>query len=73
MFQPCTRSHAPRGNECGKRLGFEVKYTDTPKVAQSLLIAQQDLNIDELVVVYPGQQTFPLHNNIRAVGLVNLH
>ncbi len=48
----------------GKRLGFEVKYTDSPKVTKSLLTAQQDLKVDEITVVYSGNETFPLQQNI---------
>ena len=53
----------------GKRLGFEVKYTDAPKITKSLLTAQQDLRLDKLVVVYPGIDSFPLEKGIRAIGL----
>ena len=56
----------------GKRCGFEVKYTDTPRVTNSLLTAQQDLKIDELVVVYPGKESFPLQKNIQAIGLPDI-
>lgn len=52
-----------------KRIGFEVKYSDSPKVTRSLLTAQQDLSIDELFLVYPGNETFPVHDGIQAVGL----
>jgi len=56
----------------GKRVGFEVKYTDSPKVTNSLLTAQQDLKVDELIVVYSGNETFPLQQNIKAIGLQNI-
>lgn len=53
----------------GKRLGFEFKYTDTPKVTKSMLIAQHDLKLDHLYVIYPGEHRFSLSENITAVGL----
>lgn len=53
----------------GQRLGFEVKYTDSPQISTSLLTAQRDLRIDNITVVYPGEETFPLHKDIRAAGL----
>lgn len=56
----------------GKRLGFEIKHTSTPKVTTSLVTAQEDLGIDELIVVFPGQDSFPLTETIRAVGLETL-
>jgi predicted AAA+ superfamily ATPase len=51
-----------------KRLGFEIKYTDTPKVTKSMRIAQQDLKLDQLAVVYPGSTVFPLAKQITAFG-----
>ncbi len=53
----------------GKRLGFEFKYTDSPKITKSMLIAMEDLKLDQLVVIYPGKETFPLNKGITACGL----
>ena len=41
-----------------RRSGFEIKCTDKPKVTHSLLAAREDLAIDELTVVYPGEGSF---------------
>ncbi len=56
----------------GKRIGFEIKNTDVPKVTKSMLIAIEDLALDLLYVVYPGQQTFQLSSNITAVSITDL-
>lgn len=53
----------------GKRLGFEFKYADAPKTTRSMHIAQQDLKLDHLGVIYPGNQTFPMTESITAYGL----
>ena len=53
----------------GKRLGFEFKYTDVPRVTKSMKIALSDLNLDHLTVVYPGKETFELDDKITAQGL----
>ncbi len=53
----------------GKRLGFEFKYTDRPKVTPSMLIACKDLKLDHLYVIFPGNQGFPLTEQITASGL----
>ena len=53
----------------GKRLGFEFKYTDTPRVTRSLCIAAETLSLDALTVVYPGDISFPLSASIYACGL----
>lgn len=52
-----------------KRIGFEIKYADAPKITKSMRIALVDLKLDHLIVVYPGNQTYPLAENITAYGL----
>ncbi len=56
----------------GKRLGFEFKYADVPKVTKSMRIAIADLKLDNLTVVYPGKETFQLDKNITAQGLESI-
>ncbi|CCB88839.1 ATP-binding protein [Simkania negevensis] len=53
----------------GKRLGFEFKYTDSPRVSKSMRIAINDLKLDEIVIIYPGIKSFSLDEKIRAAGL----
>lgn len=53
----------------GKRLGFEFKYTDTPKSTLSMKIACNDLKLDHLYVIFPGKQSFPIADQITACGL----
>lgn len=53
----------------GKRLGFEFKYTDSPRLTPSMKTAREDLHLDELTVIHPGKERFPLAEGIRAVGL----
>ena len=55
-----------------KRIGFEFKYADAPKITKSMRIALQDLKLDHLVIVYPGAETFPLADNITLYGLEKL-
>jgi uncharacterized protein len=54
----------------GKRVGYEFKYCDAPKITPSMRIACQDLKLDHLYVVYPGGATFSLSEKITARGLV---
>jgi len=51
----------------GKRLGFEIKYTDAPKLTRSMRVALSDLELEHLWVVYPGRDSYPLDNNVTAV------
>ncbi len=53
----------------GIKRGFEFKFTEQPKLTKSMKIAMADLNLDELTVIYPGEHTFPLAENVRACGL----
>lgn len=56
----------------GARLGFEFKYTDAPKSSKSMAIALEDLKLDYLFVIYPGNEIFPLTEKIIACGLNTL-
>ena len=55
----------------GKRLGFEFKYTDTPKITKSMTIAMENLKLDKLFIIFPGKESFSLATHIDAVGLEN--
>jgi len=56
-------------NKNGKRLGFEFKYADAPKITKSMRISISDLKLDHLAVMYPGDEIFPLADNIVAYGV----
>lgn len=44
----------------GLRVGVEFKRVDAPKMTASMYIALQDLHLDALYVVYPGEQRYTL-------------
>jgi len=44
----------------GKRYGFEFKYSDAPGHPRSMSVAIQDLKLERLWVVYPGNQEYAL-------------
>ncbi len=56
----------------GKRWGFEVKYQDAPTITKSMRIAMQDLKLERLWVVYPGQTGYPMDEKIECVSLAQL-
>jgi len=58
-----------RGNQ---RRGFEVKLTSSPRVTPSMRSALEDLDLEELVVVHAGAESYPLASRIRAVALIHL-
>lgn len=58
--------------EGGKRIGFEIKYTDAPRTTRSMRVAVQDLRLSTLYVVYPGDQSYPMDEGIEAIGIADL-
>lgn len=56
----------------GKRFGFELKYADAPARQRSMLIALEDLHLDHLWVVYPGDQSYDLDHRITVIPVADL-
>jgi predicted AAA+ superfamily ATPase len=56
----------------GKRLGFECKYSDHPKVTPSMRIALEELRLDELFVLSPFEGHYRLHPKITVTSLRTL-
>jgi predicted AAA+ superfamily ATPase len=56
----------------GRRIGFEVKYADAPKLTKSMRIALADLKLDRLFVVYPGATGYRLATNVDVVPIARL-
>jgi predicted AAA+ superfamily ATPase len=44
----------------GRRIGVEFKRADAPRLTRSMQIASQDLQLDELWVVYPGTRSYEI-------------
>ena len=53
----------------GKRHGFEFKYTDAPGRKRSMHIAIEDLGLEHLWVLYPGDQRYALDDKITVIPL----
>lgn len=56
-------------NLAGKNYGIEIKYMQAPSITKSMLIACEDLSLEKLWVVYPGEGALNLSENIRSVSL----
>lgn len=52
-----------------KKIAFEIKYTSTPKVTRSMRQAIEDLQLDKLHIIVPGDAEYPLEENIWVYGL----
>jgi len=53
----------------GKKIGFEFKYADIPKMTKSMHMAKEILNLDEFYVVYPGKTTYKIDTSVIAKPL----
>jgi predicted AAA+ superfamily ATPase len=51
----------------GKRIGFEMKLSESPRTTKSMRIAIQDLHLDHLYVLHPGELRFALDDHITAL------
>lgn len=56
----------------GELYGFEFKATEAPSVTHSMTIAQADLGLKKVFLVYPGAHSFPLRNGMEALGYAQL-
>jgi uncharacterized protein len=48
----------------GKRLGFEFKYTSSPKRTKSIHLVMKDLKLDHVNIITPAGVSYPLGPNI---------
>ena len=53
----------------GRRVGVEFKRADAPQMTASMRIALQDLALEALYVVYPGERRYALAERVQAVPL----
>ncbi len=56
----------------GRRLGFEVKFSDAPRLTKSMRIARDDLRLDSLWIVHPGDSSWPMAEGIEVVAFADL-
>jgi uncharacterized protein len=56
----------------GRRLGFEIKRTDSPRITPSMRTALDALRLDRLFVVHAGRESWSLADRIEAVPLAGL-
>jgi predicted AAA+ superfamily ATPase len=51
----------------GQRVGVEMKREDAPRITKSMRVAQRDLRLDRLLVIYPGERRYALDEGIECV------
>jgi uncharacterized protein len=55
-----------------RRVGVECKRMDAPTLTPSMRIALEDLKLDRLVVVYPGERRYRLADRVDVLPLTDL-
>ncbi len=53
----------------GRRYGIEFKYSDAPVMTKSLHVALADLELARAWIVYPGSESYAVHEKVEAVPL----
>lgn len=56
----------------GKRYGVEFKWNEAPTLTRSMHVAMHDLNLSQVWVIYPGQNTYKIHEKVTALPPKNL-
>ena len=57
----------------GDRLfGVEIKRADAPRMTASIRVALDDLGLESVAVVYPGNRRYRLADNVEAVPLASV-
>ena len=56
----------------GKRLGFEIKYSETPKVTRSMRQIIEDLKLDQFFIVYQGKHRLLMEDKIQLLPVNDL-
>jgi len=56
----------------GRRWGFEFKYADAPRTTKSMRVALDDLKLQHLFVLYPGEKDYSLDEHIEVLALPNV-
>ena len=56
----------------GRLLGVECKRADAPRMTKSIAIAIEDLGLERVAVMYPGERRCPLGDKVEAVPVAEL-
>jgi uncharacterized protein len=55
----------------GRRIGFEFKFADAPKMGPMIRAAVNDLRLDKLWIVYPGENRYTLDDKVETLPLIS--
>ena len=54
-------------------IGIEAKFSDAPKITPSMRFAIEDLKLKKIYVIYPGDKSYSLSDQIQVLPLWQLH
>lgn len=57
----------------GRMYGLEVKRADAPVMTSSMRVALEDLKLERIFVIYPGNKRYSLHKKIDVVPFETIH
>jgi len=58
--------------KAGRRYGVEIKFQDAPRLTPSMRIAMEDLGLERLTVLYPGDLRYELAERVTVVPLAEI-
>lgn len=58
--------------KAGRRYGLEIKFQDAPRLTPSMRIAMEDLGLERLTVLYPGDLRYELAERVTVVPLAEI-
>jgi len=56
----------------GRRYGIEIKRADAPTMTPSMRIALEDLKLERIAVIYPGEKRYSLHKKIEVMPFATI-
>jgi len=57
----------------GKSWGIEVKYADAPSMTKAIHAVIEDLHLQHIWILYPGEKMYSLHEKVTVLPLAKLH
>lgn len=55
-----------------KRVGFEIKFTSSPKITPSMKTAVKDLKLNQLYIIHAGDKSYQMAGKISAIASKNI-
>lgn len=59
-------------NKGGRMYGVEIKRADAPTMTPSMRSALQDLQLEQIVVIYPGNKRYSVHERVTVIPFAEM-